>query len=177
MTSVRLSREFLEDKLALLTKVSYNRFYWHRRYKSKDTLDKKYPLYEKIAHGDFDFSDYYYQADHEMYLMNDKLKSCKTADEEHEVRSLFLERRRKLLVDFEKEEKDRMQKLKSEFCKVFRLKSDELETIMENFEGSLLDLYNHIKKSYYERNKSPENIDRYIRKVSRKSISDIGKRS
>lgn len=148
---VRLSREFLEEKLARLTTVSYNPYYWHRRYKSKEVLSNKYPLYERIVNGDFDFSDYYYQAEYEVYLMQDKLKTCKNAEEEHEVRSLFMERRRKLILDFEKEEADRMSKFKKSLVKVFGINLQTLESIMVDFEGNLVDLYNYIKSKKYER--------------------------
>lgn len=148
--TIRLSREFLEEQLAKLTPASYNPYYWHRRYKSKEELSNKHPLYERIAHGDFDPSEYYYQAEYEMYLLEDKLKTCKNVDEEHEARGLFMERRRKLIGDYEKEEAKRMDKLKSAFFKTFGIKRDLLESIMENFDGSLLDLYQYIKTKKHE---------------------------
>jgi hypothetical protein len=146
MSLPKLSREFLEEQLSKLTPISYNQYYWHRRYKTREVLSNKYPLYERIARGDFDVSDYYYQAEYEYYLMQDKLKLCNNADQEHEVRCLFMERRRKLIEDFEKEETTTLKKLKSEFCKIFKINVIALETIMNEFDGNLVDLYNHIKK-------------------------------
>jgi hypothetical protein len=145
MQSTRLPREFLEEQLAKLTPASYNPYYWHRRYKSKKRLEDKYPLYEKIAHGDYDHSEYYYQSEYETYLMEDKLNSCKNAEQSHEARGLFMERKRKLSEDYEKDEAKIMQKLKTDFVKTFKINRTELENIMEDFEGNLLDLYNHIK--------------------------------
>jgi len=63
---------------------------------------------------------------------------------------LFMERRRKLIADYEKEEAKRMDKLKSSFVKTFKINKDLLESIMENFEGDLLDLYQYIKTKKYE---------------------------
>jgi hypothetical protein len=56
-----------------------------------------------------------------------------------------MERKRKLSEDYEKEEAKIMQKLKTDFVKTFKINRTELESIMEDFEGNLLDLYNHIK--------------------------------
>ena len=150
MSVPRLPREFLEEQLAKLTPASYNPYYWHRRYKAKEELSSKHPLYERIVHGDFDPSEYYYQAEHEMYLLEDKLKTCKNLEEEHDARQLFMERRRKLLEDYEKEERKRMEKLTNAFVKTFSVNKDQLETIMDTFDGSLLDLYNYIKNRKYE---------------------------
>lgn len=146
----RLSREFLEDKLAKLIKASYNPYYWHRRYQTRDTLSYKTPLYEKIVHGDYDHSDYYYQQQHEYYLLEDKVKTCKNNEEEHDARGLAMERVRKLGEDYEKDESKIMGKLKTDFCKTFKISKDRLETIMETFDGSLLDLYQYIKSKKYE---------------------------
>jgi len=145
MQRTKLSREFLEEQLSRLTPASYNPYYWHRRYKSKQRLEDKYPLYEKIVHGDYDHSEYYYQAEHETYLLEDKLQSCKNADESHSARGLFMERKRKLYEDYQKDEAKILQKLKTDFVKTFKISRSELESIMEDFEGNLLDLYHHVK--------------------------------
>jgi hypothetical protein len=150
MSVPRLSRQFLEEQLAKLTPASYNPYYWHRRYKTKEELSSKHPLYERIVHGDFEPSEYYYQAEHETYLLEDKLKTCKNLEQEHDARQLFMERRRKLLEDYEKEENKRVQKLKTAFRNTFSIDKEQLESIMENFDGSLLDLYHYLKNKKYE---------------------------
>jgi hypothetical protein len=61
-----------------------------------------------------------------------------------------MERRRKLLEDYEKEENKRVQKLKTAFRNTFSIDKEQLESIMENFDGSLLDLYHYLKNKKYE---------------------------
>lgn len=139
-------REFLEDQLSRLTKKKYNKFYWWRRYESRNELDKKTPLYEKIRNGDYDHSDYLYQMEHEFYLMKDKLIDVIYPDERHEIAGLCLERARRLNEDYQKHEKDLMTKLYSDFRKTFNIQRDELTKIMENFDGTLLELYDYVKK-------------------------------
>lgn len=140
-----LDREFIEDKLARLTRVKYNRYYWWRRYELPPLLDKKTPLYEKLAHGDYDASDYLYQMEHELYLMEDMLSGIKNPDEKHEVRSLCMERVRRLNEDYHKHEQELINKLTSDFRRTFNIQKNELLEIMNDFDGTLLDLYQYIK--------------------------------
>lgn len=140
-----LDREFLESELSKLWRNKYNCYQWWRRYQTRDCLPKKAPLYDKIVHGDYDPSTYLFQADHEMHLLSDKLQGVKHSDDALDITNLFMERRRRLLIDYEKEEASIMRELKSDFVKTFKIDKNVLETIMETFDGSLLDLYNHIK--------------------------------
>ena len=73
MISTKLSREFLEEQLSKLTPKRYNQFVWWRRYEVRQTLSEKAPLYDKLANGDYEHSDYYYQAQMENYLLEDKI--------------------------------------------------------------------------------------------------------
>jgi len=139
-------REFLESQLAKLTKKKYNKYYWWRRYEARKESDKKTPLYEKIKRGDYDPSDYLYQMEHEFFLMEDKLSTIKEDSDKHEARGLFMERARRLNEDYQKHEKELMDKVYSDFRKTFNIQRQELTDIIENFDGTLLDLYDHVKK-------------------------------
>jgi len=140
-------RSFLESKLSCLDKKTYNPYQWWRRYGAKKELNKKTPLYEKIKNGDYDPSSYLYQMEHEFYLMDDKLSSLKDPEKLHEARSLFLERARRLNEDYQKNEKEIMDGLCTDFCKTFKMSRQELTDIMESFDGTLLELYEFVKKS------------------------------
>jgi hypothetical protein len=61
-----------------------------------------------------------------------------------------MERRRRLLIDYEKEEANIMRELKSDFVKTFKIDRKLLETIMETFDGTLIELYNTIKNKDYD---------------------------
>jgi hypothetical protein len=145
-----LDRGFLETELRKLWKNNYNCYQWWRRYQTRYTLPKKSPLYDKIAHGDYDPSTYLYQADHEMHLLSDKLQGVKHPDEAHDITSLFMERRRRLLIDYEKEEASIIRELKNDFVKTFKIDKQLLESIMETFDGNLIELYNYIKTKQYD---------------------------
>lgn len=143
---VKLDRSFLEEQMSKLQKNKYNCYQWWRRYQTRNTLNKKAPLYDKIANGDYDPSTYLYQSEMEIYLLEDSLKNVKNLDESHDITSLFMERHRRLIIDYEKEEKQITQNLIGDFSKTFKLDKKELETFMETYDGTLLEMYNHFKQ-------------------------------
>jgi hypothetical protein len=143
-----MSLEHIQSKLGELDVKNYSKYQWWRRFKYRTELDEKAPLYNKIVNGDYDVSDYIYQVELEDYLMQEKLLECKNAEQQHDVRRLFKERQRRLSEDFEKDEADIMRRLKKDFTKTFKITIQQLDSLMENFEGSLLDLYNHVKLKY-----------------------------
>jgi hypothetical protein len=49
------------------------------------------------------------------------------------------------MEDYQKEEAEILRKLKLEFKKVFKISKEDLERIMETFDGTTLDLYIYIK--------------------------------
>ena len=141
----RLSRETLEAKLSTLPNKTYNKFMWWRRYQSRQTKPDKSTFYDKIVNGDFETSDYYYQAEYENYLLEDAVKDIKHYEDKVSHISMFRARHKRLMEDYQKEEAEILRKLKLEFKKVFKIPKEDLERIMETFDGTILDLYIYIK--------------------------------
>lgn len=144
----RLSRETLEAKLATLPNKTYNKFMWWRRYQSRQTMPDKSTFYDKIVNGDFETSDYYYQAEHENYLLEDAVKDINHYEDKVTHIGLFRARHKRLMEDYEKEEAEILRKLKLEFKKVFKISKEDLERIMETFDGTILELYQYVKNEY-----------------------------
>jgi hypothetical protein len=141
----RLSRETLEAKLSTLPNKTYNKFMWWRRYQSRQTKPDKSTFYDKIINGDFETSDYYYQAEYENYLLEDAVKDIKHYEDKVSHISMFRARHKRLMEDYQKEEAEILRKLKLEFKKVFKIPKEDLERVMETFDGTTLDLYIYIK--------------------------------
>jgi hypothetical protein len=138
-----LDRSFLEDRVSKMHKKKYNQYQWWRRYQPRFTLDEKSPLHSRIANGDLEASHYLYQAEMELLSLQDKEKQLKEVDDIHEARRLFHERHKRLQEDFQKDESKLLEDVKKSFTKEFGIKREELERTMEDFEGSLMDMYNH----------------------------------
>ena len=145
MFETNLSREFLEAKLSKLQKKTYNQFMWWRRYQSRQTLHPYNTLYQKILNGDYENSDYYYQAEYENHMLEDAISGIKYYEDKLEKISLFRTRYKKLQEDYLKEETDIMTKMKKDFKTTFKISQEKLNGIMESFDGTTLELYEHIK--------------------------------
>jgi len=145
---------YVRDKISTFTPVKYNQFYWWRRFKARETLHPYRALYDKIKNGDYEMSDYFYQAKYELELMEEKLSAAKNTDEQHEIRGLCMERYRRLMNDYEKDETKIMEALYKDFRVVFGVSKEQLDIYMENCDGDLMCLYNIAKQDYL--NKHPE---------------------
>jgi hypothetical protein len=145
---------YVRDKIATFTPVKYNQFFWWRRFKSRETLHPLKPLYDKIKNGDYEMSDYFYQAKYELELMEEKTAGITNPEARHEAIGLSMERHRRLMNDYEKDEEKIMKALIKDFRVVFGVSEDELERYMEKCDGDLMCLYNTVKQDYIH--KRPE---------------------
>ena len=146
-----LSREFLETELAKLKKKNYNQFQWWRRYQYRDLLHEKRTLEERIVNGDFEHSDYYYQAMHENYLLEDKIKDKVYYEDKIEDISLFRTRYKRLMDDYEKDEKELIKDLRKDIRVVTGITYEELDEIMETFDGTTHELFLHVRNLMKQR--------------------------
>ncbi len=153
----RMTREHIEERLSQLPRKTYNQFVWWRRYQQRQTLHPYRTLYEKILNGDYETSDYYYQAEHENYLLEDAVKDLKHYEEKLDKIGLFRARYKKLHEDFLKEETEIVKNMKKDFKKEFKISEEELDSIMESFNGTTLELYQHVKqlKGEHSENRKP----------------------
>ncbi len=139
---------YVRDKISTFTPSKYNKFYWWRRFKMRETLHPYKPLYDKIKNGDYEVSDYFYQAKYELELMEEKLAAIRNPEEQHEQRGLWMERYRRLNEDYEKDEANIMKALIKDFKTTFGVTEEELYSYMEECDGDLLCLYNTVKQNY-----------------------------
>ena len=129
--------------------TKYNRFYRWRRFKSRDTLHKNFPLIERIKNGDFNYSDYRVQALYELELAEEKANSFPTYAYTERDEALEIGRRRynRLMEDFMKDEFYLLQGIKEEFCKWFWISEEEFDRYMNMCDDGLIELYELIKEN------------------------------
>jgi len=142
------SREFIEEKLSHLNPIKYNRFQWWRNYDSKSELTKYHPLLQRIRNGDFDFSHYYWQAQNAIIQLNDNIINKNDFEELQSKSGLYMEKYRRLIEDFEKDEKKRLLEFKKAVRQVFRISSEEYDEVFENFVGTLEEFYYFMESRY-----------------------------
>jgi hypothetical protein len=139
---------YVRDKISTFKPSKYNQFYWWRRFKMREIKHPYTPLYDKIKNGDYDVSDYFYQAQYELELMKEDLAKIKSVDDQHEKRALWMERHRRLNEDYAKDEASIMKALIKDFGVTFKVTEEELYSYMEECDGDLLCLYNTVKQDY-----------------------------
>jgi hypothetical protein len=142
------SKEIVNKEIDKLQPLKYNQFYWWRKFKEKSLLSTKDAMHARIDNGDFDFSSYYWQAQYALLEMEEKTGHIKDPSIRHESQTLFRERHRRLMKDFEKDEPQRLELYIKTMTGLFEIEKDELEKKMEEFDGTLKDLYILIKTNY-----------------------------
>jgi hypothetical protein len=142
------SKETINRELNKLQPLKYNQFFWWRKFKEKSPLSSKDAVHARIDNGDFNFSSYYWQAQYALLEMEEKTGHIKDPSKRHESQTIYRERHRRLMKDFEKDEPERLENYIKAVTSLFQIEKDELEKKMENFDGTLKELYTLIKTNY-----------------------------
>lgn len=142
-SSIRHSRETVMEHIKKLQPLNYNKFFWWRTHTDKVVpLGKRELLKDRILNGDFNPSSYFWQAQLALYTAKDKLDLSKHDDRyQLEICSVDLERYKKLMADFEKEETNRMEALYEAFTDAFQITKEELEEEFLKHSGDILSFY------------------------------------
>jgi len=142
------SNETINKHISKLQQLKYNQFYWWRKFKDKSPLSSKEAVHARIDNGDFDFSSYYWQAQYALMEMEEKTGHISDPGNRHDAQTIYRERYRRLMIDFEKDEPQRLTEYKKAITNLFEIEDKDLEEKMENFEGTLKELYILIKTEY-----------------------------
>lgn len=142
------SKETISKEIAKLQPLSYNQFFWWRKFKDRSPLPVKESLHARIDNGDFDASSYYWQAQYALIEMEEKTGHIEDPNIKHEAQAIYRERWRRLMADYEKDETQRLDAYKKAIVDLFEVEREDLESTMEDFEGTLKELYTFIKANY-----------------------------
>ena len=142
------SKETIHKQISKLQPLKYNQFYWWRKFKDKSPLSSKEAVHARIDNGDFDFSSYYWQAQYALLEMEEKTGHISDPGNRHEAQTIYRERWRRLMNDYEKDESQRLAEYKKSITNLFEIEDKDLEKKMETFDGTLKELYTLIKTEY-----------------------------
>jgi len=130
-------------------------FYWWRRFKSHQHLPSKTHIFDKIQNGDFDPTPFFVEAKWELHWMKEEqdefienyqgrepLKDSLYREIETRARKRY----NKLFDDGIKDEADRIKRLVNGFKKHFKMSKDEINDIMNDFDGTILEMYELLRK-------------------------------
>ena len=147
------TKEIINRELNKLQPLKYNQFFWWRKFKDKSSLSSKDAVHARIDNGDFDFSSYYWQAQYALLQMEEKTGHISNPSTRHEAQTIYRERYRRLMKDFEKDEPQRLDDYIKAVTSLFEIEKEDLEKKMETFDGTLKELYTLIKTTYDFRTK------------------------
>jgi len=144
------NEDLILKEINKLKPISYNRFKWWRKFdKKQPILHHNSLLRKKIENGDFEFSHFYWQAKFSELEINKKYLECKKdlmiLLEKHSVE---FERRKRLWLDFEKNEYDLLNELKKQFINEFNIDDIIYKDEISKFNGTTIEFYDFIYKKY-----------------------------
>lgn len=144
------SIEVIEEQLSKLQKLNYNQFFWWRRWGRKTKPLHKYsPLIDKIRNGDYDPSPYLWQIYYCQWEIDQKYKQFEGDGREQAVQTrLDKQRRRRLIDDHEKYEKENLAQLEKDFLVTFRMTKDDYRRDVIEVGGSPEEFYNYCEDTY-----------------------------
>lgn len=142
------SNKTINKEISKLQPLKYNQFYWWRKFKDKSPLSSKEAVHARIDNGDFDFSSYYWQAQYALIEMEEKTGHISDPGNRHDAQTIYRERYRRLMNDYEKDEAQRLAEYKKTITNLFEIEDNDLEKKMEDYDGTLKELYILIKNNY-----------------------------
>ena len=150
--------KLVKKEIKRLQPLTYNRFFWWRRYTSKtQPLPKSSTFLNRIKNGEYEFSHYYWQWRLTELEINEIYKSYgNDVQRLLESNQIDLARRKKLMEDFEKDESSRLDTLQKGFLREFVMTREEYEEHITNFDGTTEEFYMYCLKTFDRSGKSAE---------------------
>ncbi len=143
------NEDLVLEEVSKLRPLKYNKFQWWRRFASPNKpLEDKAVLIDKIKNGDLEFSNYYWQALYTELELNAKREEVKDGREWIEATQVGRARRKRLWEDFEKDEAKKLEYLKKQFVKTFKMSVEDYEEQLLKVDGTLEDLYYRCEKLF-----------------------------
>lgn len=132
-------------------KKPYDRFMWWRSYTPKrKPLHPRQPLIDRLINGDFDVAPYRFEAEIVEHRLNEKWVEYRDDPGRYlQEESVNIERRKRLMQDYEKEESKRLDDLRRLFTIEFKMTLQDYDVEAEQTQSeSLVDFYYEMKEKY-----------------------------
>jgi hypothetical protein len=135
-------RKVVERHLSKLQKLNYSQFRWWRNYQIPKPLPKNKLMIERIKNGDFETSPYFWCAQYVLWEKedNDNDKSLEPYYQRKRG-SMLLTKYEKLMLDFEKDEEERIETFINTFSKSLNVNKETLREEFESYQGTVLEFF------------------------------------
>ena len=131
-------------------KRSYNRFQWWRSYTPKrPPLKSSASFKDKIYNGDYDHSPLLFEAYLAEYKLNELWNECnQDYTQFSQPASIHKARRKRLLEDYTKDENSRLETIRINFMKEFKIDRKVYYKEAENSSKNLRNFYDYMSRKY-----------------------------
>jgi len=135
-------------------KRPYNRFHWWRSYVDKNKpMSTRSPLRDRILNGDFGLASYKFEAEVVEHRMNERFVELYTDMGRYvEETSLDRARRKRLLEDYEADEKRKLNDLAKSFSDLIGLTKEKIFDELVDYNDTLIEFYYFITEKYPRKN-------------------------
>ena len=124
-------------------------FYWWRRFPTHQALHHYRPLIERIQNGDFDYPEYFEQAEWEKQWCKEEIESKRHLfkdsqsflEESRSIERRYRKRQNLLIKDGYENEEKRLKEIVKQFSITFGGSKDDVVAFMEKFDGTLEEMY------------------------------------
>ena len=124
-------------------------FYWWRRFPTHQALHHYKPLLERIQNGDFDYPEYFEQAEWEAHWCQEEINSKRHLfndtqsflEESRSIERRYRKRQNLLIKDGYETEEKRLKEIVKQFSITFGGSKEDVVAFMENFDGTLEEMY------------------------------------
>jgi len=155
----RFSKRWLLKELSKrYFKKPYDRFMWWRSYTPKNKpLGVKSTFRDQLLNGDFNPGSFLLEVELAKHTMNEKYEACITTGGEpdhskyHQETSIDRARIKRLNEDYEKDESKKLEDLRKNFVKEFKITAEEYDQEVLNTNGSIIDFYYEMEDKYGKR--------------------------
>ena len=124
-------------------------FYWWRRFPTHQALHHYRPLIERIQNGDFDYPEYFEQAEWEVHWCKEEIESKRHLfldpqsflEESRSIERRYRKRQNLLIKDGHDAEQKRLAEIMKQFSITFGGSKNDVYDFMESFDGTLEEMY------------------------------------
>lgn len=146
------SVEWLEKYLKTnYYKKKYDRFMWWRSYTPRENpLPNNHPLRDRILNGDFDMGPFTFEIELTQHRMNEKFIQCKGYEDTYrEAIQLDKARIKRLKEDRDKDEQKKLETLKRDFLREFKMTKKQYDREIVAYRGpDLINFYYRMQDKY-----------------------------
>lgn len=159
------SKQWLENYLSTnFYKKNYDRFMWWRGFTSRtNPLPNNYPLRDRILNGDFDMGPFTYEIELVEHRLNERFEKLhEDPGRLRQEEQMDKARRKRLIEDRDKDEQKKLETLKRDFLREFKMTKEQYDREVVRYRGpDLINFYYRMEEKYGTYARRPQPVPKF----------------